>query len=165
MHNFRPNDVVRYRPSEHHCREGIAIAKDYGSGVVLVDTFWQSGSQHDHVLTENEVATIELIFNTDDYDELDRYNSSSERLWNRYATSDRQVVTSQHGLQMRWFIRKGAFPDWNTQIANAREAVADYERRIESMRSALEWARRDLADVLAAAETAQAPSCGTDDGR
>ncbi|WP_074346609.1 hypothetical protein [Mycobacteroides abscessus] len=156
MSRFRLNDVVRYRPSEHHCRESVAIATDRGGNIVLVDTFWQSGGQDDHVLTESEIATIELVFNTDDYDELDRYASSSEGLWNKYATSDRQVVTSQHGSQMRWFIRKGAFPDWDTQIANARKVVADCERGLESMRRSLEWARRDLAEVMAAAATARA---------
>lgn len=156
MSTFRPNDVVRYRSAEHHCREGVAIAKDCGSSFVLVDTFWQSGSHEDHVLTESEIATTELVFNMEDYDELDRYMSSSEGLWNKYATSDRQVVTSQHGLQKRWFIRKGASPDWDTQIENARQVVADYERRLESVRSGLEWARRDLAEVSAAATAARA---------
>lgn len=158
MDTFRPNDVVRYRPSEHHCREGIAIAKVCGSSVVLVDTFWQSGSHDDHVLTAGEKASAEIVFNIEDYDELDRYMSFSEELWNKYAASDRQVVTSQHGLQKRWFIRKGACPDWNTQIDNARQVVAEYERQLESVRSNLEWARRDLADMLAAATTGQTPN-------
>lgn len=156
MRTFRPNDVVRYRPSEHHCREGVAIAKKLGSGVVLVDTFWQSGSHDDHVLTESEIATGETAFNIDDYDELDRFASSCEALWNKYATIDREVVTSQHGLQKRWFIRKGASPDWDTQIENARQVVAEYERRLESVRSGLEWARRDLAEIEAASAAARA---------
>ncbi|SHX96547.1 Uncharacterised protein [Mycobacteroides abscessus subsp. abscessus] len=158
MSTFRPDDVVRYRPSAHHCQEGVAIAKDCGGSVVLVDTFWQSASHDDHVLTASEIASAELVFNMEGYDELDRYISSSEQLWNKYAATDRQVVTSQHGLQKRWFIRKGARPDWNTQIDNARQVVAGYERELEAVRSHLEWARRDLADMLAAATTGQTPN-------
>lgn len=154
MNTFRLNDVVRYRPTEHHCREGVAVAKNCDSSVVLVDTFWQSGSHDDHVLTEGEVSAAELIFNIEDYDELDQYVSSSRELWNKYATSDRQVVTSQHGLQKRWFIRKGATPDWDTQIENARQVVAEYERQLESATSGLEWARNNLAEVSAAAAAA-----------
>ncbi len=53
MNTFRLNDAFRYKPSEHHCREGAAVAKDCDSSVVLVDTLWLSGGQDDHVLTHS----------------------------------------------------------------------------------------------------------------
>ncbi|OHU47406.1 hypothetical protein BKG82_27765 [Mycobacteroides chelonae] len=148
---------MRYKLSEHHCREGLAVAKDCDSSVVLVDTFWQGGSQDDHMLTEGEVSTAELIFNLEDYDELERYVPSSKELWNKYAPIDRQVVTSQHGSQERLFIRKGATPDWDTQIETARQVVAERERQLESATRGLEWARHDLAEVSAAASAARNP--------
>lgn len=148
---FRSGDVVRYdtltMPSRH-CREGWAIAKERNDGrVVLLDTFW--GSTDNHVLTDEEVATAELVFNLADYDEFDQYDRSSSARWETYKREDRETVTSQHGLQRRWFVRKGAEPDLATQIENARQVLEDAERKLESAEWRVRGAKQDLEQLEA----------------
>lgn len=141
--------VVRYTPDESRhnprwCREGMAIADERGR---LVDTYWcTSGDQH--VLNEVEVESVEVLFSLDDYRELDRRH---ERTWQEYRPEDRQVVTSQHGLRRRLFVREGAEPDHDTKVSNAREAVAEAEREVASARGRLRSAQWDL-DLLLAKE-------------
>lgn len=125
-HEYRPGDVVRYDPAEHHCREGMAIAYERHGNVVLLDTFWD-GYGDRHMLTADERDTAQLSFNLNDYDELDQYNRSSPGNWGKYAPDDRRTITSQHGLRKRWFIRQGATEHWPTQIDNARKEVATRE--------------------------------------
>ena len=150
MTKFRPGDVVTYHPDQRHCREGTAIAEaPNGFDVVLFDTFWGCGGDQ-HRLTATEVAAAEFKFAIGDYDELDRYSHSSAGTWLKYAPADRQLITSQHGLQKRWFIRKGATEDLATQIDNAHEKVAEWERAVESATRSLGWARDDLNRLLAA---------------
>lgn len=146
----RPGDVVRYAPdpSRHDprwCREGMAIADERG---ILFDTYWGSGGDN-HRLNAVEVATAEVIFNVADYDELDRYARASRGIWETYHPDDRRVLTSQHGLQRRWFIRKGADPDMATQVASAEEKVLEAEEAVASAQRRAEWAREELADLRA----------------
>lgn len=142
-------DVIRYdtltRPNRW-CREGIAVAENRNGRVVLLDTYWCGGSET-HVLTDEEAATGELLFNIGDYDELDRYSRNSPHTWEKYAPADRQVITEQHGLRSRWFIRKGATEDWPTQIANAEQVVEEKRGKVRSAQISLEWALVDLARV------------------
>lgn len=154
---FRVGDVLRYTPQPRFqgqadtrwCREGTALATERRDGSTLIlDTYWGSMSDA-HVLTDAELATAELIFNVGDYDELDQYRSGSREQWLRYAPEDRQRITSQHGLQCRWFIRKDASESLATQIENAREAVRDAEGKVESAQWRLDWAKRDLAELEA----------------
>ncbi|MBS69374.1 MAG: hypothetical protein CMK98_13710 [Pseudomonas sp.] len=149
-------DVIRYEPltrPNRWCREGIAIAEDRGWRVVLLDTFWGGGTET-HVLTDEEASTGELLFNVGDYDELDRHNPGTPLTWEKYAPEDRRVITEQHGLRSRWFIRKGASEDWPTQIANAERAVEDRRACFSSARASLECAERRLQDVRQKAATA-----------
>lgn len=157
---FRAGDVVHYTPAQHHCREGIAIAHDRYGKVVLLDTFWNCGGDQ-HALDTNEVLSAELIFNLGDYRELDQYNRASPVMWAKYAPADRQVITSQHGLTRRWFIRHGASEDWPTQIENARRELEQRELDAASAQRQVEWAREYLAKVITAA-TEAAP---TQEGR
>lgn len=149
---FHPGDVVRYTPAQYHCREGIAIGHQRRGITVLLDTFWDCGGDQ-HCLTHEEATTARLLFRLSDYDELDRYSHGVASQWEKYAPADRQVITSQHGLRKRWFIRKGATENMATQIANARREVAKREGEVESAQRRLEWAREDL-NRLRAAEAA-----------
>ena len=142
--------VVRYRPdpSRHDpawCREGMAIADSDGR---LFDTYWGSMSEA-HRLQPVELDTIEILFNVNDYDELDRYAHGSKAKWETYHPDDRRYVTSQHRLQCRWFVRKGASPDLATQIENAREAVREADEKVEFAKRQAEWLRKGLADLEA----------------
>lgn len=145
---FRPNDVVKYTPDPtrhdpNWCREGVAIASD--PNMILTDTYWGSGTDA-HILTPTETATAEVLFNLDDYDQLPR---NAWDTWTQYAEADRGIVTSQHGLQRRLFIRKGAKPDWATMLENARDKVEAAEREVRHATSLLTYARRELADLEA----------------
>jgi len=148
-HGYRPGTVVTYipDPSRHDpnwCREGMAIANANGD---LLDTYWGSGSEA-HRLLPVEVATVEVQFHMDDFDELDRWRPDVSK-WMSYAPADRQRITHQHRLQQRLFVRKGAQPDLDTQIANATVKVREAERAVESAQWHLEWARKDLAELEA----------------
>jgi hypothetical protein len=109
--------------------------------VILVDTFWGSMSDA-HVLTATEAATASLQFNVGDYDELQRRDGYQ---WKNYAPADRARITSQHGLQERLFIRKGATEDHATKVENAREKLAEAQRDLDSANRAVQWAMNDLA--------------------
>lgn len=153
--SLRPGDVVRYTPSDRWCREGIAIVQDRvrpNGRYQMLDTFW--GSSDPAPLSDAEANTAEFMFKLTDFDELDRYLNSSPVTWEKYAPADRQMITQQHGLQKRWFIRKGATPDWATQIENARQVVADRKRKLDSAQSCLNWANEDLVRIINEAEAA-----------
>lgn len=145
---FKPGDVVRYDTAQnHHCREGMAIARQRPDGsVVLLDTYWRS-SGDEYVLSEADLATVKQVFNLADYDELAERGSAEKSA--SYNPADRQTITSQHGLVVRRFIRKGAQPDLETQIENAQRLVDIAERTVESAKFTLECARRDLAELEA----------------
>lgn len=148
MTTFTEGDVIRYdsitQPSRW-CREETAIAERLKSGeIAFFDTYWGTGSDA-HRVTADELATAELQFNLADYDEFDRYDRGSVTRWSRYAPADRQKVTSQHGLQARWFVRKGSIEDITTQIENARADVLAREADVQSAQRRLAWAQEELA--------------------
>lgn len=152
MSEIRPGDVVRYstlsRPNRW-CREGMATTERGEDRTVLVDTYWDGGSER-HVLTPAEVSTAEVLFNLDDYEELPRYQPASSRgRWAMYAPADRQVITSQHGLTVRYFVRKGAQPDPSTQVDNARVALDEAKAALSSAQSAVAYRQAELERLTA----------------
>ena len=147
----KTGDVVRYKSERDNrwCREGTAEAIERSGKVILVDTYWGRYDGDSHALTDAELASAELIFNIGGYDELDRYGPGSRDEWMRYAPADREQITSQHGMQSRWFVRKGASEDMDTQIANAQELVGAAQEAVRSAENRLEWATQDLASLQA----------------
>jgi hypothetical protein len=146
---YLPGTVVRYTPDPTRfdprwCREGTAIADQHGR---LVDTYWASMAEA-HIVTDAELPSVEALFHLDDYDEIARWQHDSER-WLTYHPDDRQVITSQHGLQKRWFIRKGAQPDLGTKITNAEERIREAESKLRSAEHELQWRRDELARLQA----------------
>jgi hypothetical protein len=151
QHEGALGQVVRYLPDQSRhdprwCREGMAISDHMGR---FVDTYW-TGGVDSHVLNADEQATIEHLFWLDDYREV-RTPSGRGTLseWETYAKEDRQCITSQHGLRVRYFIRNGAQPDMSTQIANAEERVRAAEEAVRSAEWGLENARRRLSELVA----------------
>lgn len=150
---FAPGTVLSYRTDRsvagerdaNWCREGTAIVRDDGAAF---DTFWQSGSEA-HRLTATEVERASVVFCIDDFDELDRWRPDEQK-WLTYAIDDRRRITSQHGLEQRLYVRKGAVPHRDTVLDNLREAVAEAESEARSAESRLERAREDLAALMAA---------------
>lgn len=142
--SYQTGGVYHYTSDrkDRWCREEVAIVDASG---VLMDTYWRHGSD-DHRLTDSELATAEFVFNLSDYDELSHHEACK---WHDYNPADRQVVTSQHGLSRRYFIRKGSAPDLSIKIQNARDAVADAEQKVSDAESRLEWRRRELAELEA----------------
>lgn len=141
---MKAGTVVHYTPDPSRfepwwCREGIAITDDNG---VLFDTYWDGGEKHR--LNKIEVESAQVVFHLDDYAELDRYSRSSKSTWETYHPDDRQRITSQHGHQVRWFVRKGATPDMSTQIANAQEVVDVARAKVDNAERSLRWAEREL---------------------
>lgn len=145
---IRPGDVATYTPDDKPmdrwwCKEGTAIAVQRGDEVWLCDTFWQSDPRP---ITPTEAETAVVQFNVEDYEEI-----RGKDAWEKYAPADRQVVTSQHRLQASWLVRKGATEDLPTQIENARERVREAESAVRSAENALDWERRQLAELEAKA--------------
>ena len=149
QHEGAEGRVVRYLPDQSRhdprwCREGMAISDHMGR---FIDTYWVTGSDA-HVLNPVELATVEHLFWLDDYSELDtRGGRFKPREWETYAEEDRQHITSQHGLRVRYFIRNGAQPDLPTQIANAEARVERAEEDVRSAQWQLERAREALSEL------------------
>jgi len=150
---MRDGDVVRYmseRP-DRWCREGLAVTKKIGGQTRLVDTYWEMYDPWvSHVLTDDEMATAEHLFNVSDYRAL---TGSEERRWKEYRPEDRQEITSQHGLVRTLYVRIGSEPDVATKVQNARDDVAEAEEAVRSAESRLDGARRWLAHLEAEADS------------
>jgi len=122
-----------------HCREGVATEERPG---VLFDTFWNGGDRHH--LTDAEAASAKVRFDTADFQDLDGNKFGNAGQWRTFAPRDRQSIPSQHGLQIRYFVRNGATPDLPTQIENAQQKVAEAESDVRSAASSLRWAQDEL---------------------
>lgn len=146
MHVLVEGDVVRWDTSkQRHCREGYAIAtRRYDGTLILLDTYW-NGSEEYQLRDES----WEFLFNLNDYDELDRYDRSSRAAWMKFHPDDRRSISSQHGLQHRYFVRKGASESLETQIANARNEMTAAESDVRRAQSMLDWKCKELADLEA----------------
>jgi hypothetical protein len=141
MVTLKAGDVVRYEPENRWAMEGLAVAEQRGERVALFDTFW-GNSDRRHVVGP---AEFEVLFNLADYD----VRTAGE--WERHHPNDRRVITHQHGLKRRYYVRKGAAEHLPTQVANARERVAEAEETLRSAQWRLESAQRDLAAIEAKA--------------
>jgi hypothetical protein len=144
--DLRAGDVVRYEPENRWCQDGYAIAEERGDRVVLVDTYWISGP------SVVRAESYEVLFNLGDYEEKPR------SAWETFAPADRQYIPKHSGYQTVLLVRKGATPDLSTQIENARELVSEAEDEVRSAQWGLDFARRELAQLEAAADAAEAQS-------
>lgn len=149
---IRAGDVLRYHASERHAREGWAFVRWGGPGAIrpllAFDTFWgYDGAYSGHLLTEDEVASAEVVFNVEDYRRVTYEPEGRE--WEDYHPDDRAEIPNQHGLGRDLFIRPDALPDLGTQIENARKKVEEREYELRSATDRLAWAREDLTRVEA----------------
>jgi hypothetical protein len=134
---LRERDVVRYQPDSTWCREGLAIALPGINGTLaLFDTYWYSDRK---LVTPSE---FEVLFNLDDYRPI------SEWSWKRYAPADREIVTHQHGLQVDFYVRKGANESRAQLIENARNALAVADGELLHAVSNRERAQHALDELL-----------------
>jgi hypothetical protein len=145
---FRSGDVLRYTPRRAHCKQGTAFVRDCGTPL---DTYWSAFGDFEYGhLSDEELATAEVVFNVNDYDMLDKYSRGSRLTWETYSPDDRGRIGSQHQCQSVYFVRKGAQPDLMTQIQNARAALAAAESDLRGAQYAVDSRRRDLAKLEAA---------------
>jgi hypothetical protein len=139
-------DVLRYTPSQVHCREGMAFVTESGEPL---DTYWRpEGDGDSHALTDGELSTAKIVFNVAEFTMLDRYSAASREKWETYSPDDRERVTSQHGLQEVLFVHRGARPDLGTQIANARRDVGHAEVALRAAQQRLDSERSRLSEML-----------------
>jgi hypothetical protein len=139
-------DVYTYTPKQHHCTEGLAIEDERGN---LFDWFW--GNSRDSMLDKRvarDAEDLKLIANLADYELTPRDGRESNR---DYAPEDRLTITSQHGLQRTYYVRKGSSPDLATKIANARSEVVKAEVDLSSAQFNVKWAKGKLAELEAEA--------------
>lgn len=154
VYSYQPDDGAR------HCRDGVAVDSRFEgrrpeypprNGETyppLIDTYWGGMGQDSHVLTPTERVTAVLLFDTGNYDELDQHKRASREWWMKHKPEDRRYIPSQHGLILRYFLRKGAGPDRATMIQNAREALEKAESEARSAQSRVEYARTRLTEVM-----------------
>jgi hypothetical protein len=139
-------DVLRYAPSQNHCREGMAFVTESGNAL---DTYWgPEGDSNSHALTDRELSTAKVVFNVAEFTVLDRYSAASGEKWETYSPDDRERVTSQHGLQELLFVRRGARPNLGTQIDNARRDVGHAEDALRGAQQRLDSVRARLYEML-----------------
>jgi hypothetical protein len=143
---YAPGDVLRYVPTGGtHARQCTAIVGENGRAV---DTYWGVGRCSDgHVLSAQELETAELVFRLGDFRKLGEHWDDKHDEWMTYAPADRQRIGSQNQWQSTYYVRVGAKPDLETQIANACEAVEDAERDVRSAQSTLQRRREHLAKL------------------
>lgn len=140
--------VYDYSREQYHCREGIAT-DERG---VLLDTFWGYGYSDRHRLSATEVESARFRFDTDDFEDITPgHHRGCPQAWSDRAPADRQTITSQHGLQVRWFIRKDSLPDYETRLENARRKVSDAESGLRLAESRLNTAEHELEAIEAEA--------------
>jgi len=136
-------DIYTYTPKNNHCTEGLAIEDERGR---LYDWYW--GSSRDSMLDKivsRDAADLEFVANLNDYELTARDGLESNK---DYAREDRLVITSQHGYQRTYYIRKGAKPDLPTKIENARQRIIEAEAGLRSAEFKLQWAQEDLVALM-----------------
>jgi hypothetical protein len=141
--DYAPGTV---KPADRHdpywCREGMAVAEKRADGTVFfADTYWGGGMDR-HILTDAEIATADVLFHLDRFRLVERGET-----WDDFAEADRQLITSQHRLQNKKYVRIGAQPDHETKVENAQEKVREAIDAVESAKRSLHWAERDLAEL------------------
>jgi hypothetical protein len=146
---FEPGDVLHYTPSgafePMHCRQATAVVYEDGRAV---DTFWGIDDRSDgHVLNDKELETAELKFRLGEFRKLGEHWDRKNDEWMTYAPADRQRIGSQHQYQSTYYVRIGAEPDLDTQIANARAELEEAEEAVKSAERRLCWKREDLAKL------------------
>lgn len=141
MPEFKVGQFYSYAIKDSWCREGVAEVTEYG----VRDTYW--GNHDATPLSEGERASAVLLFDSADYEELDRYSSSSKHLWEKYHPDDRKKTTEQHGCYTRWFVKKGAKPDIGTRIENARVRLAEARDELKSAQWRFESRTQELEEL------------------
>jgi hypothetical protein len=125
-----------------HCREGIAT-EEKGA---MFDTFWgYSGDRHR--LTNTEISSAVLRFDTEDFEEVKSYVRGAPQDWLDRASQDRETISSQHGLQLSYWIRKGSSPDYATKIKNTKAKLDEAYRELRSAENSIKWAIEELEKV------------------
>jgi len=140
-------DVYTYTPTQHHCREGLAIENERGR---LIDWFWGGHDASFDNIVDRDAADLTFVANLDDYELMPLDGRESNR---DYAPADRLVIHSQHGLQRTYYVRKGSTPDLSTKIENAREKVRQAEEAARSAQWKVEWAQEELARLETEADS------------
>lgn len=108
-----------------------------------VDTYWSpDGCQDAHVLRPGELETAVLLFNIQDYERVE-----GRETWEQYNHADRERITSVHGMREALFVRHGARPCIETQVARAREDFESAGAAVRAAAGRLAVARERLAGL------------------
>lgn len=133
-------DVLTWTPADRHCREGQAIVVNLRGGLLgAYDTYWVGEKRH---WLDTELATATVQFNLNDYTQ-----TTNREEWLRHLPADRAMITHQHGSITELYLRNGAQPDLNTEIANAVDAVRQASLDVTAAQSRLRRAEARLADL------------------
>lgn len=87
--DLRDGDVLTWRPTNRHAREGTAVVSMREDGrLIVADTYWGSGNGN-HVPSAAEIATGAVEWNLNDFEPLDRNRHAS---WGDYDPDDRRSI-------------------------------------------------------------------------
>lgn len=143
---MKPGEVYSYIPKSYWCHEGTAIVAQNGQ---LVDTYWGiDANPYEYAISCEEAHTATLLFDTADFDQLDKWRQSeSKSRWEQFVPGDRQRVTSQHGLQVVYFLRNGAHRSLATRIANAQRDLEFAKDELQSAQYCVDLCTEELAEL------------------
>lgn len=112
---IRAGDVVTYTPKHLFRRDGYAIAHLDGDRVTLRDTF----DNRDTTLTDEEAARAQVLFNLDEFPEVDYHQPE------HWHPADFFTLPTRKGLAPRHFRRAGAKMLSESDIARRAAAARD----------------------------------------
>lgn len=99
MTGLRPGDVIAYTPTSRYRRDGYAIVHEqWDGGMGAKDTY----DVNDTRLTDEELATATVLFNTSEFAEQPRLHITA------YHPSDVRVLRTRKGMATLRYLRRGA---------------------------------------------------------
>lgn len=118
----------------YHCFDGMLVVKDTTSGLLLVDTYWNSDNKYFTLQEALEKGTLEYICNLDDVEYIKEYEL------NYYDDEDIINLSYQHSSYARYAILKGVKKSKNKMMRVLKDKLSSKTNQIESL-------KRDLISI------------------
>lgn len=150
MTDFRTGDILRYDPTDRHCREGYAVVTEHG----IFDTYWRgvdaTRDGASYLIADEEIETARLVVNVDEVREFGRHEYPS---FEHYDADDRFVVTSQHGHRVHRLLRKDAEPSQTYETVLHLSQAVEAVYAVNSALTSLERKAQTLAESVDKSES------------
>ena len=144
MKKINVGDVYKFQYSKeyagkkfdpHWCFDGQLVAQKYHEDkILLIDTYWGSGSDRNYGTYEEWEKKGELTF----YCNLNDTEKADESCRNYYKPEDILNVSHQHNCYKDIRIRKGAKRDKDVMLETVNEKIREAHRDLEYKARAVE---------------------------